>query len=338
MRKLLVVIVTFIGVAIFMLSFAELEKILDVISHGNVRLLFAAALIQLIWHLNEASAYQSLYRRMGMDEDIRHLTLVSSAANFINVIAPSAGVGGIALFTDDAGKRGLPHGRAAASAALYLFLDYAAFLAVLILGLIVLIRRNDLSAGDISASILMFALVSGFGSLLYIGSRSAQRYGDALAFLARIANGIMQPFIRRKIVSEDRAHQFAAEMSEGLTILRANPQRLIRPILHALNSKALQIGILLIVFIDFRVDYSIGTLIAGFAITYLFLVISPTPSGIGIVEGIMPLILSTLHVPWEEAVVTTLAYRAVTFWFPLALGGLSFRMIQRAEKTGEQHG
>jgi hypothetical protein len=56
---------------------------------------------------------------------------------------------------------------------------------------------------------------------------------------------------------------------------------------------------------------------AGSAIAYLFLVISPTPAGIGIVEGIMPLALSSLNVPWSQAIIVTLAYRGVTFWFPL---------------------
>jgi uncharacterized protein (TIRG00374 family) len=82
-------------------------------------------------------------------------------------------------------------------------------------------------------------------------------------------------------------------------------------------------------FLDFRVPYSLGTLIAGFSIAYLFLIISPTPSGIGIVEGILPLALNSLSVAWEDAVVVTLAYRAVTFWLPLGVGGLSFRLLQR---------
>jgi uncharacterized membrane protein YbhN (UPF0104 family) len=43
----------------------------------------------------------------------------------------------------------------------------------------------------------------------------------------------------------------------------------------------------------------------------------------------MPLALSSLRVPWSEAVVITLAYRGITFWLPLAFGALAFRMLQR---------
>jgi uncharacterized protein (TIRG00374 family) len=88
-------------------------------------------------------------------------------------------------------------------------------------------------------------------------------------------------------------------------------------------------AVLVSVFLAFRVPFSAGTIIGGFAITYLFLIVSPTPSGIGIVEGIMPLALSSLRVPWEQAVIITLAYRGITFWIPLAVGAFALRILER---------
>ena len=87
--------------------------------------------------------------------------------------------------------------------------------------------------------------------------------------------------------------------------------------------------VLVAVFLAFQVPFSAGTIIGGFAIAYLFLIVSPTPAGIGIVEGIMPLALSSLRVPWSEAVVITLAYRGITFWIPLALGAWLSGCLQR---------
>ena len=70
----------------------------------------------------------------------------------------------------------------------------------------------------------------------------------------------------------------------------------------------------------------------GFAIGYLFLIVSPTPSGLGVVEGVMTVVLSTLRVPLGAAALITLTYRAVTFWFPLAVGGVAFRILQQKPK------
>jgi uncharacterized membrane protein YbhN (UPF0104 family) len=47
------------------------------------------------------------------------------------------------------------------------------------------------------------------------------------------------------------------------------------------------------------------------------------------VEGIMPLALSSLRVPWEQAVIITLAYRGITFWIPLAVGAFALRILER---------
>jgi hypothetical protein len=41
----------------------------------------------------------------------------------------------------------------------------------------------------------------------------------------------------------------------------------------------------------------------------------------------MPLALTSLRVPWSEAVIITLAYRGVTFWLPLGVGAVAFRIL-----------
>jgi len=107
---------------------------------------------------------------------------------------------------------------------------------------------------------------------------------------------------------------------------------LIIPAGLALNSKLLLICVLLLIFLSFDVSFSIGTIIAGFSIGYLFFVVSPTPSGLGIVEGAMTLGLVSLYIPLNQAAAVTLAYRGVTFWIPLIIGLLAFRMVTGSKK------
>ena len=94
--------------------------------------------------------YQSIFI-CWVHEDILTLNRIATAANFINVVAPTAGVGGIALFASEARRRGHPAGKVTVAAP-YTFCSIRRFLVILALGLIVLIRRNDLNAGEISAS------------------------------------------------------------------------------------------------------------------------------------------------------------------------------------------
>jgi hypothetical protein len=266
---------------------------------------------------------------MEMKESPRHLTLLVMAANFINVVAPTGGISGIAVFADDAQKRGLSRGRAAAAAALFLFLDYGAFMCVLALGILVLFRRNNLNAGELTASAIMALIFSGLGALLYIGSHSGQQLARVLGWLSRQVNFALRPFIRRDFLRESRAQEFAEEIAEGLTILRTNHRRLVLPFLLALGAKGLQTLVLMLTFLGFGVDFSAGTVIAGFSLFYLFLIVSPTPSGVGIVETLLPLALVSLRISREEAVIVTLAYRGLTFWLPIVLGAMAFRFLQK---------
>jgi glycosyltransferase 2 family protein len=331
MKKFIVVIVLFLGVGVVALSFGELENTLATLKQAHLRYLFLGLALEILWMINVGLAYKSIYHLLGIEESRGHLTLVAAASNFVNIVAPTAGVSGIAVFANDARRRGHAPGKATLAGTLFLFIDQVAFLCVLALGWLVLLRRNDLNAGDITASLILLALAFIFGFLLYLGYRSANALGNVLARIAHIINPVVRPLIHRDYLNEERAHAFAAEIAEGLSGLPERPRHLLMPLFHALLNKALLIGILICSFLSFDVPFSAGTIIAGWAIGYLFLIVSPTPNGIGVVEGIMPLTLASLRVPFEAAVVVTLLYRAVTFWMLLAVGAWAFRRLHLSE-------
>ncbi len=329
MRKTLLFVVFSVLFAIALLSLGELRHTWRTLHNSDVRYMGLDILLLVCWILNEAAGYHSIYRLMDIKENFRHLVLLSSAGGFINVVAPSGGFGGVAVFVDDAGKRGLPRGMAAAVGALFLFLEYSAFLVVLGLGWAVYIRRSDLKPGEITASFILLAIVSSLGILIYIGSQSGEKLGRILGWFSHRINRILWPFLHREYFHEIAAHEFGVEVASGLSILRKKRRGILVPFLFALNSKLLQTLILAMTFLAFDVPFTIGTIIAGFASAYLFLIVSPTPYGIGFVETLLPLALTSLSVAWEDSVLITLMYRGITFWVPLFLGGISFRILQK---------
>lgn len=336
MKKIFVFVVLFLGVVVIALSFSELETILLTLQKAHLTFFVLALVIQMLWFITTGRMYQSIFHLLGVHEDVFTLSRIAAAANFINVVAPTAGAGGVALFAAEARRRGHPAGKATVAGALMLLLDTVAFLVILSLGLIVLIRRNDLTAGEITASLILFSIAIAFSFVLYIGYRSAEKMGDLLAKLARGINWFVHLFRRENYLSEERAHEFAHEIADGFSGLTEKPSSLIRPVLWGIFDKGLLMLILVCSFLAFEVPFSTGTIIAGFSIAYLFLIVSPTPSGIGIVEGIMPVALTSLNVNWSQALVITLIYRAVTFWFPLGIGAWAFRTLhtERAAPVG----
>jgi hypothetical protein len=327
MRKLILAVILLLGVTFVLIYFSELQQIFTTIQRANPWYLAIALIVQAMWFVVAGLIYQSIYTLLGLKENRGHMMLLAVAANLVNVITTSAGVGGMALFINDGQRRGQSSGKVTVAGVLYLLIDEAAFLLVLAFGTIILARRNRLSDGDIAASLTLLAIACGIALFLYLGYRSAKTLGDVLARLARMINFMVRPFLRREYLSEARAHTFASEIAEGLSALPKKPTSLILPLLLSLLGKVLLMGVLTCAFLSFKVPFNVGTIIGGFSIAFLFQIVSPTPSGVGIVEGVMALALHSRRVGWGSAILITFAYRAVTFWLPLLVGAWAFRMI-----------
>lgn len=328
MKKFIVVIVLCLAGVFVILSFSELESISQIVQHANPWYLAVAILIQIVYFVIVGLVFKSLYRLLGLDESLQRLTVIAAASSFVGVVTPSAGIGGLAIFISDGQKRGNSPGKIMVANALYLLLDEAAFLCVLTIGITLLIQHNRLNAQEIAASLILLGLACAWAFALYLGYRSSTALGNLLAKLASWINRALRPFIHRDYLSEDRAHTFAAEIGEGLHSLPKKPLSLLPPFLLLLVNKAMLIGILATAFLSFNLHVTIDKAIAGFSIAYLFLIVSPTPSGVGVVESVMPIVLHSLRTTLAHALVITLAYRAVTFWLPLAIGALAFRFLQ----------
>ncbi|HKI55469.1 MAG TPA: lysylphosphatidylglycerol synthase domain-containing protein, partial [Anaerolineales bacterium] len=136
-------LVLFLGAAMVYLSFGEIETILTTLKMGDFWFVVLAILIQCAWFFVSGLTYLTLYRVLGSDGTMYNFSLMAVAAYFVNTVAPSAGMGGMAVFISNARRNKQSPGKATVASVLYVFLDYIAFLTVLMLGLIVLFRRND---------------------------------------------------------------------------------------------------------------------------------------------------------------------------------------------------
>jgi uncharacterized protein (TIRG00374 family) len=327
MRKFIFAVVLLLTVLAIIGRLAEVQAIVKTLQHGDWRFLFLAFIVVAAWMFDMGFSLLSIYRSIGLDEKLKNLMAVAVAAYFVNVIAPTVGMSGMAVFVSEARKRNYSPGKAAVASALYVLLDYAALLSVLAVGFLILFRRNNLNIPEIIASGILLAIAIAMAILIYLGMHSAVQLGKVLSWLGGLVNRILRPFIHRDYLSERRAHEFAYEAAEGLKELSRTPKNLLLPLGLALLKQGLLIGILLLSFLAFQVPVSAGTLVAGYSIGYLFLIISPTPSGLGVVEGVLTLVLSSMYVPIGAAAVVTMAYRGFTFWLPLLIGMIAFRWL-----------
>jgi uncharacterized protein (TIRG00374 family) len=333
MRKYITAIILLLGVAFALSNFGRFEDIVELWKQGKKGFILLALVLEGAWLLNLAIFFRAVYRALGIEKHLKDLLILVSASYFVGTVTPTGGMGAMVLYIDDAQRSGHSTGRATAAGALYTLFDYAAFFCFLALGLVALWRRNNLTGPEIGAVIIMVLIACVLAVILYLAMHSAEQLGKFLAWASRRINAILRPFIKHNYLSEERAHTFADELSEGLTEIRKQPRSLGLPFLLALNNKALLLAIMLSFFLAFNVPVSAGTLFAAFSVAYLFLIVSPTPSGLGFVEFILPLTLTSMFVPLHAATVITLGYRFVTFWTPLFIGMIAFRFYNRHKST-----
>ena len=332
MRKFIVALVLLLAVVFIFLRLSELQNIADTLRKSNWVFLSIAILFECVWLYNLSTTFGALYHLVELREGKLQLFLMATAANFVNVVAPSGGIGGVAVFIDSAKRRDLSTGRVMVVGALYVLYDYAALMCILALGFVVLIRRNTLEASELVAAAILMVLALGMAALFYLGYKSAEQLGRVLAWLSRLVNRLVRPFIHRDYLKEENAHLFAREIAEGIILIRGKRKELLWPFLFSLNNKALLVCVMTFTFLTVGTPFTVGSVVGGVSIAGLFLIVSPTPSGVGIVEGILPFALNMLRVPLGASVLITLIYRAVTFWLPLLVGVVTFRVLGNSKK------
>jgi len=311
------------------INLSELESISGALSQGNWLFLLLALALALSVLVNNAFTYWALYRLVGIREHRRQFFLLSTASVFISILAPSGGVSAISLFIDSAKRCKQPTARVIVVGLLFIVYEYTSLLIMVLLGLIVLFRRNNLNAGEITAALLMLVFAVGIAGLLYFGYKSPRRLGEILAKLGSILNRPLRRLMHRDVIKPEAAHAYAHDIGRGISALQHSRTNLIRPFIFAMLNKALLCGVLMSLFLAFAIPFSAGTVIGGFSIGQLFYYISPTPGGIGVVEGLFPVFLRILNVPYAKATLVTLVYRLFTFWLTFAIGFLCFRTLQK---------
>jgi uncharacterized membrane protein YbhN (UPF0104 family) len=121
MRKLILASVLLLCVIFVIARFSEVEAIFKTIREGDWRFLLIAVFVEAIWLINIAASYKSIFQATGIEEKMEKLVLLSSAAYFINVIAPTAGMSGIAIFVSEAKRRGYSPARVTVAGVLFVF-------------------------------------------------------------------------------------------------------------------------------------------------------------------------------------------------------------------------
>ncbi len=335
MRKIILLTAILLGGCFIATHLEDMGEFVQDIYKGDWHYIVLCVVLACAWLVNVATSYKVIYRALGIKTNLRDLIPAAAASFFTNIVAPTGGASGVAVFILQARQRKYSSARAALAFAVFLEFEYMGVLSILMLGLVALFRRNSLTVAEVSAAIFLTVVTCALAFLIYLGMHSRRKLANVLIFCARLINRILYPWIHREWLSEHQAHDFAFEAACGLKELSLDPKRLLAPAFLGLSSKVIQLAILFLVFQAFQVPTSLGTIFAAYGLSILFVIVSPTPSGIGVVEGVLVFALISMNIDAAAAAIVTVVYRGFTFWFPLTVGLFAFRWLGRTRSPAQ---
>jgi phosphatidylglycerol lysyltransferase len=302
--------------------FAEIKNLTDTLARGQIQWVLVAVFLQAVHFVAHAGIYKSAFDTVELETRLVDLVPLVFGSIFVNVVAPVGGTSGAAIFVDDAARRGRSAGRTAAGTVLQLVVDLVAIYMILVIGMIYLFRYHHLQTFEVIAAVLLFAITSGQSGILLMGLWRPQALHRLLTWFQNLLKRIAKRLKRQPFLPEDWAERNAHEFSQAASAISRHPTRLLRAWVIALFSQSINIASLYAIFLAFQQNISLGPLIAGYAMGILFLIVSITPQGIGVVEGVMTLVFTSLGIPAGSAAVISLTYRGLSFWLPLLVGFL----------------
>lgn len=313
--------------------FTEIQALALALSQGKLLWVLAAALLQVGYYILYTGIYQAAFHTVEVESRLSELVPVTFSAIFVNVVAPTGGASGAALFVDDAARRGQSPARATVGVLLMLVADFSAFSLVLLAGLVFLFLNHVLRSYEIITALILLLIILAMSFLVTMGLWQPDRLRRLLAWLQLRVNGLGARFRRPNLISADWAERTSNEFIEAALAISVHPERLARTLGIAICAQLCDLTSLYMLCLAFVGPVSLGVLVASYAMGILFWIVAITPQGIGVVEGLIALTFTSLGVPAAKATVIALSFRGLTFWLPFAIG---FILLRRARMFGVQ--
>jgi putative heme transporter len=169
----------------------------------------------------------------------------------------------------------------------------------------------------------VFLLAAFFGTILLI-TRGQRQAANWLNWLARRI-----PKLNPEIVTA-----LLAKVAERITMLLNNRRALWSAFSWASLNWLLDAACLWVFIWSFGHVISPIDLLVAYGLANILAAIPITPSGLGIIEGVLIPTLVGFGVPHSQAIVAVLSYRLVNFWIPIPVGGISYASLMWRKDNG----
>lgn len=314
------------------IKFSELELVGELFTRSDSFWLITVILTQSATYYFIALNYRDVLRVKGLDVGLKELFPKTFVIQFLNQALPSAGFSGQVFFVSYLRKFGLTIAEGIGRAILELVTLIMAFGTFFIISASLLFRGDVLGHHPEARLIIYgFTFIAIIFLLIFFLLQGRER--------GRIAGWIIR---RAKIFFEKKNKNTGNGNNNGASYTAI----VIDQFKSTLSIEALKkhkgafwgayfwqlmvllLDVLTLYFISIAIGHKIPFSLAFivFTLTQFLSMISFIPGALGIFEGGMTLILVSFGVHAEPAFAMTLLLRAFTFWFPMPIGWILYRL------------
>ena len=312
-------IAAIVGVALLVALFvaADTRELLKTIEQIHPARLLLPILATIASYVAMARSYQGIAHAANVPFTFWEMFKITFVANSMNYVVATGGISGFAVRLYFFTRRGVGAGTATSISLAQGLITNISLLFFLVVGFGYLMTSEKLSfTAQVACGVLLAVLFT--VTTLLLGLLFARDRRRRIIFtLAQMTDRFLHWALPRYKPARSRIWRFQRNLNRGIDFLLDRKQHMLEPTIWIVVDWLLTLGILYAAFICLDYRISIGVLVIGFAVGLSLSFVSIVPGGLGLMEGSMAAVFTTMGVPFETAVVATLIFRIAFHAVPL---------------------
>jgi len=327
-----IILIIFIAIGLYLLipKIIGLQYTLKLILAANKVFLVLALIFEIISYVGAAWLLGIILSRLGYRIAFMDRFRIGSIAAFAIHFFPVGSLGEGAVDYYFLRKRKVEAGSVLLTLVLRIIFTYLAFLALFLLGLALVPTHGYLSIAPKLVSLVLFLIIAtGIVYMFYLYKNKVKFKQVWLRFWGFV-NRIITRF-SAKTVKEEKAIEIFEDIYQGIGLFKDKKRTSIIAVLAGILYWLGDVLCFYFVFASFSYKISFGVLIFGYGLATLAGMASFIPGGLGVTEGSMALLYSSLGVPGSLALIAILVFRFFSFWIWIPIGFYSYLTLRKNE-------
>jgi glycosyltransferase 2 family protein len=300
------------------------EKSIEYLRQGAWQLLLVAVVLEFIALLGYANLFRHLLDVLDIRLSLRRMYGIVLAGLAVSHVFSAGGAAGWVVSYNALRKKEVPHGLVFVAIAAQNFFNYAVLWALFLLAM-----AYGLVSGTLSPARYALALVL-IGFFLWLTAYGFYLYNRRTKMRRRVAQfaATVNRLSRKERISQAHIDEWLDHLFLGMRRMSTHRGAKRLAATYSCAFWLFDISCLALVFAAFSYRVGFTALVMSYVVAYAVGTLSPTPGGLGAIEGILIGMLVGFGVPSTVAVTVVLVYRLINFWLPIPPGLVSYVAIR----------